>query len=442
MKPFVASVQPHIRAVRTSVRPKIDSKLDDRGVDNSLDPVRNVHRSTAHAGGRAERAFCAARPLRRQGYLHRRRLRAGALARRQAAFVRRDHAVLPSDGIWLDIDSRRDNCRRLSLRRQRRGRAERRRPLPRSRLLRRLGRRLGRQGRRHAARLWSALPRPLYVLRFDALPSRTWGLEVRQFIEAQPGNRRLGLLLARRPPPHPALRAHRRSRQPAPAAELAVPPLRARTRAPPLRRRGREPGDAGARVGRRLLGGPRRQVLDHERADARSLRVAGLRAGRGGRRRPQPVHVRDLLPREAAVLPRGRRHLLDTAPSSFTRGASGTSRRRRRSAPGRRSSPRPSPLPATAPRSSTKTIGGRTTLGLLSAVTGRNDVDVLPPSPSGPPAPPAQHHRAAVRVQRPAAEAPRGRRLERGRARDGDDALRTALSPGSALSGDERRPGT
>ena len=104
------------------------------------------------------------------------------------------------------------------------------------------------------------------------------------------------------------------------------------------------------------------QGAPDQRADAGPDGEARLRPGRGRHGDPEPVDLRDLLPGEAAVLPRGGRHLRDPAPGAVHpphRAAAGDADAESRRGAG--GVPDPSRIWGAAKLSGT--IGGRTTLG-------------------------------------------------------------------------------
>jgi hypothetical protein len=179
---FVPSVRPHVRAERTTVRPKIDGKLDD-AVWQQATPSTSFTQHFPEEGARpSERTTL--RVLYDDNAIYIgidcEQVHSPVVKR----LMRRD-TQLPSDGIWLDIDSRRDGVSAFHF------------------------------GVNAAGVLsdaihfndleyssdWDAVwegkaadtPRgysvelriPFYVLRFEELPLQDWGLEVRRFIEAR-----------------------------------------------------------------------------------------------------------------------------------------------------------------------------------------------------------------------------------------------------------------
>jgi hypothetical protein len=180
--PFLPVVQPHIHAVRTGERPKIDGKLDDpawRLARPSTSFTQHFPDEGARPSERTEVRVLYDDDALYIGVdceqLH------FPVAKR---LMRRD-TQLPSDGIWLDIDSRRDGLSAFHF------------------------------GVNAAGVLsdaihfndldfsadWDAVwegraadtPRgysvemriPLYALKFSALPLQDWGFQVRRFIEAR-----------------------------------------------------------------------------------------------------------------------------------------------------------------------------------------------------------------------------------------------------------------
>ena len=112
--------------------------------------------------------------------------------------MRRD-TPLPSDGVWIDIDSRATAVERLSLRRQRGRRAAATPSTSTTSTTRPTGTPSGRarSPTRRTATPSSCASRST-CLRFDALPVQDWGLEVRRVHRGAPGDRRLGVLPAQR----------------------------------------------------------------------------------------------------------------------------------------------------------------------------------------------------------------------------------------------------
>jgi hypothetical protein len=182
VRPFAPSVRPHIRAVRTTKRPVIDGKLDDEVWRSTIPSDTFTQHFPDEGAAPSERT--EVRVLYDDSAIYIgidcEQVHAPVVKR----LMRRD-TQLPSDGIWLDIDSRRDGVSAFHF------------------------------GVNAAGVLsdavhfndldysadWDAVwegkaadtPRgysvelriPLYVLRFDALPLQDWGLQVRRFIEAR-----------------------------------------------------------------------------------------------------------------------------------------------------------------------------------------------------------------------------------------------------------------
>jgi hypothetical protein len=180
--PFSPSVRPHIRAVRTSEHLVVDGKLDDPAWKRAIPSDTFTQHFPEEGAPPSERT--EVRILYDDDAIYIgvdcEQVRTPVVKR----LMRRD-TQLPSDGIWLDIDSRRDGVSAFHF------------------------------GVNAAGVLsdavhfndldyssdWDAVwegraadtPRgysvelriPLYVLRFDALPVQDWGLEVRRFIEAR-----------------------------------------------------------------------------------------------------------------------------------------------------------------------------------------------------------------------------------------------------------------
>jgi hypothetical protein len=179
---FVPAVRPHIRAERTPTRPKIDGKLDD-AVWQLAPPSSTFTQHFPNEGAPpSERTTLRVLYDDQAIYigLDCEQVHSPVVKR----LMRRD-TQLPSDSIWVDIDSRRDGVSAFHF------------------------------GVNAAGVLsdaihfndldyssdWDAVwqgraadtPRgysvemriPFYVLRFEALPLQDWGLEVRRFIEAR-----------------------------------------------------------------------------------------------------------------------------------------------------------------------------------------------------------------------------------------------------------------
>ena len=153
---------------------------------------------------------------------------------------------------------------------------------------------------------------PLSTLRFTALPVQSWGFQVRRFIDARqetddwaffprsaagvvPYFGRLDDLVGLPPPGRFELRPFVLGKLEHRAAGADASSL--------------EHGTFTHAVGR-----ARRQGAPHQRADARPDGQPRLRPGRRRHRHPEPVDVRDVLPREAAVLPGRARHLRHHPP--------------------------------------------------------------------------------------------------------------------------------
>jgi hypothetical protein len=179
---FLPAVRPHIRAVRTSERPVIDGKLDDAAWRSAVPSAVFTQHFPNEGDQPSERTEL--RVLYDDDAIYIgvdcEQVHSPVVKR----LMRRD-TQLPSDGVWLDIDSRRDGVSAFHF------------------------------GVNAAGVLsdaihfndldyssdWDAVwegkaadtPRgysvelriPLYVLRFEALPIQDWGLQVRRFIEAR-----------------------------------------------------------------------------------------------------------------------------------------------------------------------------------------------------------------------------------------------------------------
>ena len=213
---------------------------------------------------------------------------------------------------------------------------------------------------------------PLAVLRFSALPVQDWGFQVRRFIDARQETDDWAFYPRSAATLRSAVRPHRQPARPAAAPSDRAAAVHPRAARVPHRRREHR-ADAwlvGGRVGRAGRQGPRQQ-----RADAGPGAEPRLRPGRGGHGRPQPVDVRDALPREAPVLPRGHRRLLDGAAAGVHathRQAAGDAEPDATRTAGRAAGP----VPLYGAAKLVGTIGTRTSLGLISAITGPSDVEI------------------------------------------------------------------
>ena len=242
--------------------------------------------------------------------------------------ARRDSQI-PSDGVWIDIDSRRDRRGRVPLRGQRRRRAVRRHPLRRHRLLQRLGRGLGGEGRRHRPRLRDRVPHPaVRCCASRRCPCRT-------------GASRCGAssTRARRPTTGRSTRAAPRPTCRCSAASTTCAICSRATPSSCARSCSGAPATAPPTptpTARRTAGRPTASAGLDAKAHVTNELTLDLTLNpdfgqvEADTRRPEPVDVRDVLPREAPVLPGGDRRLRDDAARSSTRAASAASRRRRR----------------------------------------------------------------------------------------------------------------
>ena len=99
--------------------------------------------------------------------------------------LQRRDGVLPSDGVWIDIDSRDDGVSAFHFGVNAAGVLQRRHPLQRHRLLGRLGRHLGGQGRHTGHGYRVEIRIPLGVAALHARPVQEWGFQVRRAIDAR-----------------------------------------------------------------------------------------------------------------------------------------------------------------------------------------------------------------------------------------------------------------
>ena len=180
--PFAPVARPHLRAVRTPKRPVIDGKLDDPAWSRAIPSDAFTQHFPDEGAPPSERT--TVRILYDDDALYIgidcEQVHAPVVKR----LMRRD-TQLPSDGVWLDIDSRRDGLTAFHFSVNAAGV---------------LGDAIHFNDLDYSSD-WDAVwegkaadtPRgysvefriPLYVLRFNALPVQDWGLEVRRFIEAR-----------------------------------------------------------------------------------------------------------------------------------------------------------------------------------------------------------------------------------------------------------------
>ncbi|HVR01764.1 MAG TPA: DUF5916 domain-containing protein [Polyangia bacterium] len=180
--PFLPAVRPHIHAVRTSQRPVIDGKLDDPAWRRAVPSDTFTQHFPNEGAPPSERT--EVRILYDDTALYIgvdcEQVHAPVVKR----LMRRDTQAA-SDGVWLDIDSRRDGVSAFHFGVNAAGV---------------LSDAIHFNDLEYSAD-WDAVwegkasdtPRgysveiriPLYVLRFDALPVQDWGFELRRFIEAR-----------------------------------------------------------------------------------------------------------------------------------------------------------------------------------------------------------------------------------------------------------------
>ena len=211
---------------------------------------------------------------------------------------------------------------------------------------------------------------PLSSLRFTALPVQSWGFQVRRFIDARQETDDWAFFPRRAAAVVPYFGR---------LDDLVGLPPPGRFELRPFVLGKLEHRDAGTDASSiqhgtftHLRCRPRRQGAPHQRADPRPDREPRLRSGRRRHRHPEPVDLRDVLPRKAAVLPGGARRLRHHPPDplhpSHRPSAVAADAERRRGAV---RSADPSTIYGAAKVSGT--IGGKTTVGVMSAVTGEND---------------------------------------------------------------------
>jgi uncharacterized protein DUF5916/cellulose/xylan binding protein with CBM9 domain len=179
---FSPTARPHLRAVRTPERPKIDGKLDDLWWQRAIPSDAFTQHFPDEGAPPSEHT--TVRVLYDDDAIYIgidcEQIHTPVVKR----LMRRD-TQLPSDGVWLDIDSRRDGRTAFHFSVNAAGV---------------LGDAIHFNDLDYSSD-WDAVwegkaadtPHgysveiriPLYVLRFDALPEQDWGLEVRRFIEAR-----------------------------------------------------------------------------------------------------------------------------------------------------------------------------------------------------------------------------------------------------------------
>ena len=377
-------------------------------------PRPRVHPALSRRGRAPQRADRAPRPLRRRRALRRHRLPPDDSPDLAPADAPR--RAVPSDGVLIDIDSRHDGAA-PSFPGQRRRRAARRHPFDDV-----ASRATGtRSGRRRSPIRHTATP-PSSASRCRSCGSRRagagLGLPGRAVHRPRQERSRLGRSGRAPPAIRVALRHARQPRRPRAAPPRRAAALRERRRRPPRRRAPTRTPYGGRRRG---VGGPRRQVRPHQRADAGPDRQPRLRPGRG---RPAVLNLSTY----ETFYPEKRPFFLEGMTRSPLRVPWSTPGASAGSPPVRGSrgetlveNPEPSPIWGAAKLSGR--VGG-TTLGLISAVTGAHRRSTSTGSASS----------ALVDsldgVQHPARQAPHRRQHRRRRAGDGGQPLRDPLPAG------------
>ena len=302
--------RPHIRAVRTPTPPKIDGHLDDL-VWRAAIPSDAFTQHYPDEGARPQRAHRGARPLRRQEPLRRHRLRSKSTRRSSGgcsgATARSPPTASGSTSTAAATASAPTTSRSTP---------------PAS-----CSTRIHYNDTGYSAdwdAIWEAKVAttahgysaeyriPLSSLRFTARPVQSWGFRGAARHRRAPGDRRLGLLPApRRPASSPTSAASTISsacRRRA-GSSCARSCSASSSTGPPAPTPTHRAGHLRARLCR-----ARRQGAPHQRADARPDGEPRLRPGRRRHRHPEPLDVRDVLPRKAAVLPGGARRLRHHPP--------------------------------------------------------------------------------------------------------------------------------
>ena len=308
--PGVLPVRPHIAAARTPQPPVVDGRLDDAVWAAATPSDAFVQHFPDEGAPPSERTSMRVLYDDKNLYVavDAEQLNAPIVRR----LARRDSQI-PSDGVWIDIDSRRTGVGAFHFAVNAAGMLS--------------------DGIHYDDTafssdwdaVWEAKVAetdrgyaiefriPLSVLRFSAAPVQDWGFQVRRFIDARQETDDWAFYPRSAATYVPLFGRLDDLRDLAPRHALELRPfVLGRARAPRRRRRHRDadPRLVGGRVGR-----PRRPRARHQRADPGCGAQPRLRSGGGGRGRPEPVDVRDILSREAPVLPGGDRRLRDRPPA-------------------------------------------------------------------------------------------------------------------------------
>jgi hypothetical protein len=427
-----APERPHLRAVRTTTPPVIDGRLDDPAWKRAIPSDTFTQHFPDEGAPPTERT--EVRILYDDDALYIgvdcEQVHAPVVKR----LMRRD-TQLPSDGVWLDIDSRRDGVSAFHFSINAAGV---------------LGDAIHFDDLNYSSD-WDAVwegraadtPRgysvefriPLYVLRFEALPVQEWGFELRRFIEARletddwaffprsagsyiPMFGRIDDLVDLRP---------RRSLQLRPFV---------------LGRVGHRAADAAASAGTVTHGfdADASVGLDAKVSVTNELALDLTLNPDFGQVEADSVVLN--LSTFETFFPEKRPFFLEGIDTFATPRTLLYTRRigHQPAAPtlgaGEVLIDAAAPTPIYGAAKLVGTVGGRTTLGVLSAITGQNDVAVQSATPSGHEG--GAHRRAGVGVQRAALEAPGRRGHDHRRARDGHEPLRAALRARPALRRDAR----
>ena len=305
--PSTLPARPHITATRTPQPPTIDGRLDDPVWATAPPSDSFVQHYPDEGAPPTERTTVRVLYDDKNVYIGIDAEQVNAPIVKRLA--RRDSQI-PSDGVWLDIDSRRTGVGAFHFGVNAAGM---------------LSDGIHFDDTNYSSdwdAVWEAKVSdtdrgytvefriPLAVLRFSALPVQDWGFQVRRFIDARQETDDWAFyprsaatyvpLFGRIDNLHDLQPRHPIELRPFILGRLEYRTADAEHRA--------DAWLVGGRVGR-----PGRQGPRHQRADAGPGAEPRLRPGRGGHGRPQPVDVRDALPREAPVLPRRDRRLLDGA---------------------------------------------------------------------------------------------------------------------------------
>ena len=304
--------RPHIAATRTAQPPVIDGRLDDAVWAAAAPSDAFVQHFPDEGAPPSERTTVRVLYDDRNLYvgIDCEQLNAPIVRR----LARRDSQI-PSDGVWIDIDSRRAGVGAFHFAVNAAGM---------------LSDGIHFDDTAYSSdwdAVWEAKVAdtdrgyavefriPLSVLRFSALPVQDWGFQVRRFIDARQETDDWAFYPRSAATLVPLFGRLDGLRDLAPRHAIELRPfVLGRARLPRRRRR----RDAGQTAGRRAASAgldARAHVTNELTLDVDAQ--PRLRPGRGRHRRPEPVDVRDVLPREAAVLPGRDRRVRDRAAAGL-----------------------------------------------------------------------------------------------------------------------------